>query len=170
MRKMLNHLYAAGLVAAAFFLALIAIVILLQIGGRFIGIVIPSADEIAGYSMAASIFLALADTLRAHGHIRVEVIRSRTPKAVRRALDLWAHAFAACALAYFTFYSIIMTWNSFSMGETSPGLLGIPMWIPQVGMCVGLGLMVIACIEGTIDAWIGTDSGEVGVTAEFRSE
>ena len=170
MRKALNLMYTGGLAAAAFFLALIAFVIFLQIGGRTIGIVVPSADEIAGFCMAAAIFLALPDTLRANGHIRVEVILSRTSRRVRRALDLWSHAFAACALAYFTFHSVEMTLNSFSMGETTPGLLPIPVWIPQTGMNVGLGLMAIACLERAIDLAIRGKIEGAAVQADLRSE
>ena len=161
----MNRLYAAGLGAAAFFLALIAVVMFLQIVGRFIGVVIPSADDIAGYSMAASIFLALADTLRARHHIRVELILSRVSATAKRSLDLSAHALTACALAYFTFHSVALTWNSFSMGETSPGLLGIPVWLPQTGMNLGLALIVVACVDGAIEIWRGNGPVEESLSA-----
>lgn len=151
MRRALHALYAGGLIAAAFFLALIALVILLQIFGRIVGVVIPSANEIAGYSMAASIFLGLADALRAKAHIRVEVIIGRTSGLIRRSLELWSYGLCACLIGYLTFHAFAMTWNSYSTGESSPGLLAIPVWIPQTGMAVGLALLSLACVESIFD-------------------
>ena len=151
MRKALNALYWGGFIAAAFFLAIIAFVILLQIFGRVIGVIVPSANEIAGYSMAASIFLGLADTLRANAHIRVEALIGRTSGSLRRALDLWSYGLSACLIGYLTFHAFAMTWNSFATGESSPGLLAIPIWIPQIGMSVGLALLALVCLESFVD-------------------
>lgn len=158
MRNVLALAYKSGLVAGVFFLAFIAFVILLQIGGRLVGIVIPSAGELAGYSMAASIFLALADTLRSHAHIRVELLIGRLPRPLRKAFNVWAYGFSASLIGYLTFHSFAMTWNSFSIGAASPGLLAIPLWIPQSGMSIGLALFAIACTESAFDLIVGRES------------
>lgn len=150
MHRALSSLYAAGLIAAACCLALIGLVVLAQIVGRIAGIVVPSADEIAGFSMAASIFLGLAGTLHAGVHVRVEVLRTRSTGWLRRVFDLWAYGFAGALLAYLTWYTTLMTWDSFSLGGMSPGLWAIPLWIPQAGMSFGLALMAIACLETTV--------------------
>lgn len=157
MGKALDTLYSAGLVAAAGCLALIGLVVLAQIVGRMANFVVPSADEVAGFSMAASIFLGLAGTLRAGVHVRVEILLARSTGRLRRAMDLWAYGFAFALLAYLTWYTIVMTWSSFTQGEMSPGLWGIPLWIPKAGMSVGLALITIACLEATILLLQGRD-------------
>lgn len=155
MRSVLRLLYKAGLVAAAGFLALIGVVIVVQIVGRLAGVVVPSADEVAGFSMAASIFLGLAATLRVGGHVRVDLVMSRTPPRLRRALGLWSYVFTMILLANLSWYAFDMVRMSFELEERSPGLLSIPMWIPQSGMALGLVLMTIACAEGTVDILCG---------------
>lgn len=157
MRTVLRLLYNAGLAAAAGFLALIGVVIAVQIVGRLAGVVVPSADEVAGFSMAASIFLGLAATLRVGGHVRVDLAMSRTPPRLRRALGLWSYVFTAILLANLSWYAFDMVRMSLELDERSPGLLAIPMWVPQSGMGLGLVLMAIACIEGAVDILRGSD-------------
>src|SRR5699024_8441698 len=71
MRKFLDGLYVGSGVLAALFMILIVSVILTKIVGRMFGFLVPSASEIAGFSVAASAFLALAPTLQHGAHIRV---------------------------------------------------------------------------------------------------
>jgi TRAP-type C4-dicarboxylate transport system permease small subunit len=150
MKRVLSQLYGAGLIAAACFLALIGLVVLAQIVGRIAGIVVPSADDVAAFSMAASLFLGLAATLRAGVHVRVEVLLTRTKGRLRIALELFAYSLTGLMLAYLTWYTALMTWDSFTLGGRSPGLLAIPLWIPQTGMTMGLALMAVACLETTV--------------------
>ncbi|MDZ7810156.1 MAG: TRAP transporter small permease subunit [Arhodomonas sp.] len=58
--------------AAALCLAAIAVLILAQTVGRVLGFSVPSANELAGFCVAASTFLALAHTLNHGGHIRAQ--------------------------------------------------------------------------------------------------
>ncbi|MEL6425014.1 MAG: TRAP transporter small permease, partial [Pseudomonadota bacterium] len=83
MRQALDRLYDASGVAAAAFLALIALTVLVQVGfniidslstliiGEAVGLVLPSYAEFTGYFLASSSFLAAAHTLRRGAHIRV---------------------------------------------------------------------------------------------------
>jgi hypothetical protein len=84
----LDFLYKACGVLAAIALAGIAVLILAQIVGRFFGLLVPSANEIAGFLMAASSFLALGYAFRSGSHIRVTMLLSRLPVRARRALEL----------------------------------------------------------------------------------
>src|SRR4051794_23834160 len=83
-RRVLDRVYELSGCLAGLCLVAIAVLVLAQIVGRLLGILVPSADDFAGYAMGASVFLALAHTLRAGGHIRVSLIIDRLGPRARR--------------------------------------------------------------------------------------
>ena len=50
-----------------------------------------------------------------------------------------------------------MTWDSFQFGDTSPGLMAVPFWIPQVAMVIGLLGLTIAFVDEFVEVWNGKD-------------
>jgi len=50
-----------------------------------------------------------------------------------------------------------MAYDSFLFGDTSPGLMAVPFWIPQVGMALGASIMTI----GLIDELVQTVGGKI---------
>src|SRR5262245_17355917 len=101
MRTCLDALYSGCGALAAIFLALIAALVVAQVGGRMAGVLVPGADDLAGYALTASSFLALAPTLRAGIHIRVTLFLRGAPVARRRALELWCLGFGTVVVGYF---------------------------------------------------------------------
>ena len=81
-------LYAASGMLAAFFMVLMATLVVAQIGARLVGTQVPSADDFARLSMAASAFLGLAFALRTGAHIRVTLFVERLPPRLRAALEV----------------------------------------------------------------------------------
>lgn len=150
MRKSLDCLYASCAAASGGFLVLIAVAIALQIGARHLGRQVPSADDIAGLSMAASLFLGLAPTLRAGRHIRVNLFLSRLPGRLRRKAEVLICGSGSAFFAYFSFYTVQMTIGSYEIGERTAGLLPIPLWLPQIAMSLGLIVMAIALLDDLV--------------------
>lgn len=143
LRRGLDSLYlGSGLLAAAFLL-LILLTIVAQIIGRFIGVAIDST-EIGGFSLAATTFLSLGYTLRHGGHVRVTLLIRYAGGALRRGIELWCSGLAGIASGYFAYQAANMVHDSWRFGDLSPGLLAIPVWIPQTGMAVGLVVLAIA--------------------------
>lgn len=159
MRALLDWLYKASGGVAALFLVAICVVVLLQVGanlidtliktfgGEPIGLVIPSYAEFAGFFLAASSFLALAYTLRAGAHIRVELVLQRFGIGARRVAELWCVAMSAAVSVYFTWYTVGLVLESIQFGDLSPGIVPVPLWIPQAAMAVGLAVLAIALLD-----------------------
>jgi TRAP-type C4-dicarboxylate transport system permease small subunit len=147
MRGFLDGLYRASGVVAAFFLALIAVLVLIQIVGRAFGVLVPSTDDLAGFFLVATSFLALAHTLKANGHIRVELLLQRLPPGARRPAELAALAIGALITVYFAWFAIDLAWLSWRFGDMSQGVFAIPLWIPQCGMALGLIILAIAFVD-----------------------
>jgi len=153
----MRFLYAAGAVLAAVFMVLIAAITLMQVVGRMLGLAVPDAGEIAGYAMAASIFLALAHTFHSGGHIRVNLLLTHVPHRLRRALEYWCLGFLAIVGALFVYVSIKLVMDSYSMGDVSTGMMSVPLWIPQISMALGAILLELAVIEEFVHVVCGNE-------------
>ena len=155
MRALLDRLYKLSGALAAVFLAAIAALILAQIIGRFFNVLVPSANEFAGFSMAASSFLALAYTFRAGGHIRVTLVILRLPEGARRAFELGSLSVATALIAFFAWHTVLLVLDSLKYDDLSDGLIAIPLWIPQAGMAAGLVVLAIALLDELVQVLRG---------------
>lgn len=146
-RAFLDSIYRGCGAVAGVFLASIAVLVATQIVGRLFGVLVPGADDLAGFSLVATSFLALPYTLKAGGHIRVALLLQRLAPARRRAFELWCLAAGAFVSAYFAFYAVDLAWGSYVFGDMSQGVLPIPLWAPQSGMALGLVVLAIAFLD-----------------------
>ena len=170
MRRALDGLYRASGGLAAFFLAAIAVVVLLQVGANVInalshwmigvpiGLLVPSYADFAGYFLATSSFLALAHTLKKNAHIRVALLVQRLRPRWRRRAEWWSSGFGAFLTAYFSWYMADLVLQSWRFGDVSPGIVSVPLWIPQSAMAVGLIVLTIALVDMFVTVVTGGNS------------
>lgn len=155
MRGFLNRIYDSAAALAALFMCLMLVMVLLSIAGREFHFHLRGTDAYAGYCMAASGFLALAHTLKRGEHIRVTVLISRFSGAWLKGIELWAlgmATFLACLMAY---YSIRLSWQSYTFHDISTSNDATPLWIPQIAMAVGTLVLAIAFIDELVLEWLG---------------
>lgn len=145
-RPLLESLYKLSGYLAGFFLLAIALSIIAQIVGRFVGVTVDST-ELAGFCLAASTFLGLAYTLRNGSHIRVNLLIRHLHGRAKTAIELWCSGVGVVASAYFAYQTIVMAWQSYRFGAISPGLIAAPFWIPQSGMALGLVILAVAFVD-----------------------
>ena len=167
MRKFLDGLYLASGRLAAFFIAAICTLVVAQVclnlidrisgmlTGTAIGLTIPSYADFTGFFLAAASFLALAHTLRQGAHIRVTLFISHLPARFARPVEFWCVAVAAAISIYFSYYMAFLVWESYQFHDLSPGMIAVPLWIPQTSMLVGLIILSIALIDEFIGLIIG---------------
>jgi TRAP-type C4-dicarboxylate transport system permease small subunit len=146
-KKSLDALYTACGVLACVCLLMTGSIIIAQILSRLFGILVPSADEFAGYAMAMSTFLGLAYTFRANGHIRVTLFTQRLQGAGSRRLESFVLFLALLVMGYFTWYNIDMAYTSYDFGDISTGLVPMPLWIPQTIISFGTLLMTVSILD-----------------------
>lgn len=159
MRAILDRLYLiSGVLGAAFLLAILVIV-LLQVGARLLdtavhavtgtyqGFVIPSYADFAGFFLVAGTFLALAYTFRHGAHIRVSLLLQAMSPALKRAADLLSAAIALSLSGFLAWYCWELVYESWSFGDTSSGLVSIPLYIPQSAMALGATLFAISIAD-----------------------
>lgn len=146
MRRTLDRLYLWSGYLAALCLVGIALTVVMQVIGRFIGVPVDSTES-AGFLLAGSTFLGLAHTLRQGDHIRVTLLVRSAKGKVAKLLDIWIVAFSVVLLSTVTYWAFDLVYFSYKFNEISPGLLAIPFWIPRGVMALGLLVMTIAFID-----------------------
>jgi TRAP-type C4-dicarboxylate transport system permease small subunit len=151
MRRLLDALYLGCGLLAALFLIAIGLLVLISITTRLLGMTVPGLANYAGYSMAASSFLALAYTLRHGAHIRVSILLQHLGGWRRRAAELWCLGAGFCLAAYFAWYSVKMVRVSIQINDISPGPDATPLWIPQLGMALGTTVLAVALLDRLIE-------------------
>lgn len=166
MKSPLKPLYDAFGVVAAFFLVMIGIVILTSIVSRQLAISVPGLNAYAGYCMAASSFLALAHTFIHGGHIRVTLVLQRFQGRTRKWAEIFCLAVAAYLSVYFAWYAIKMVRVSYEIGDISQSPDATPLWIPQVAMALGGGMLAVAIVERLILVLLGAEPDEAKAVAE----
>ncbi|MFU8778793.1 MAG: TRAP transporter small permease [Roseovarius sp.] len=164
----LDRLYGGGLLLAALSLVAIALLVLIQVIGRVIdktllalgqepvGIAITSLSELGGFLFVGAVFLSLAGTLRAGGHVRVTILSHAVPRSIARFLA-GISLLLALGLGGFALYSTgVQAWDSWSFNAVSFGLARFPLWIPQGVMVLGLALFWLALCDELIAVLRGT--------------
>jgi len=174
MRRILDSLYrASGWAAAAFILA-ICLLVMAQVVlnlidklasnflGEAIGLTIPSYADFTGFFLAAASFLALAYTLREGGHIRVSLVVQNLPARYRHWVEVWCVAVSGAVTVYFSFFTAFLAYESFIYNDLSPGMVAVPIWIPQMAMLLGLVVLSIALIDELVTLLAGRTASYEG--------
>jgi TRAP-type C4-dicarboxylate transport system permease small subunit len=160
-RRALDGFYSTCFFLSMAALALMGVAVLLQIGGRLLGFSVPSVPEIAGFTMAASSFLALAHTFREGGHVRVSLVLARLGSKRRLGFERFALSVALLLSLIFAYYLVEMTVESYEFNEASDGVIAIPLWIPQSFVAAGVIALAIAVADVLIESWRGRMPGYV---------
>lgn len=160
MRWILDTIYkAAGAIAALAILGICLVVsaqvmlnILARIGGPGWSYTIPSYADFAGFMLATASFMAMAYTLREGNHIRVNLLVQNLPDKPRWLLELFALSLGSIMAGYATYYTYSLLRESLHYGDMSTGIVAIPIWIPQLSMVGGMGLLMVAFVDTLIEA------------------
>lgn len=158
LRVYIHRLYLLCGYAAAFFLAAIAAATLLQIVARQLGHAVETT-ELSGFFLAASTFLALAYTFVNGGHVRITILPNLVSPRVGRALELWCCAVGCVVTGYAAWRMTLFTLETYRFGDLSPGMLAVPLWIPQSAVALGLAVMCVGIIEQATLIWAGKPAG-----------
>jgi TRAP-type C4-dicarboxylate transport system permease small subunit len=142
--RLIEKLSHAGGIAAGVCILLMTALILLEVLVRTAaGTSILIAEEYSAYLLAAFGTLALAYTFKADGHIRVDLVLSKLSRRGRGVVNL------ACTLiAFFIFvFAAYEAWGvfygSWLSQETSMYYSKTRLWLPQLPIVLGTGLMAL---------------------------
>ncbi|WP_254796807.1 TRAP transporter small permease [Sulfitobacter albidus] len=159
MSRLLQRLYdICGMIAGGLILAiclLISAQICLNAFGRFapglLPSTIPSYADFSGFMLAGATFLALAHTLRAGGHIRVNLVVSRLPDRAQFLAEALVLLLASALIGYASWFMGALVLESIHYGDLSTGIIPVPLWIPQSVAAFGTVLLLVAVVHTLVD-------------------
>lgn len=171
MRKFLDTMYNfAGGLAALLIMAICLLVtaqvtanLITKMFGTSLALTIPSYADFSGYFLAASSFLALSYTFKNEGHIRVLLVRDLLPKKVANVLNSIVLFIAAATACFMTFYMAFQVLEAHEFGDTSPGIVAIPLYIPQFFVFLGLLIFSISIIDTLVCSLTNKETEKVSL-------
>jgi TRAP-type C4-dicarboxylate transport system permease small subunit len=147
MRRILDGLFDAAAWLAAAMMVGTLLMVVLGIVDRYLHMGLRGTDMYAGYCMAGAGFLALAHTLKKGEHIRVTLLLNALKGRARRGLELWCLLAAVLLSGLFCYYSLRLVYQSWDFHDISTGNDATPLWIPQIGMALGMLVLFIAFVD-----------------------
>lgn len=154
MRTILDRLYLASGAVSGIGIVLICLIILARVVGRWLGILIPSSEDFAGYLLSASSFLALAYAFRSGAHIRVSLFISRLPANALVWVDRFVLTIASILVCFIAYHLTYMVWESWDFEEVTSGYVPMPLWLVQLPMPVGAIIFAISVLDSTYCSWV----------------
>lgn len=146
-RRSLDLLYlASGWLAGGFLLMIFLLMIALS-AGRLIGVNVPAGDDFTAWSMAAMAFLGLAHTFKSGEMIRIGLLTEKLKGWPKRFFELLSLGTALAFVAYFLRYAIQNAYDSWRFNDLAQGTVAMPLWIPQLAVAAGLGILLIAVAD-----------------------
>ena len=155
LRRVLNSIYGLSAVLGATCLALVGLIILVQMVGRLVGLQLRGADDLTAWAVAAGAMFSLAYSFRQGAHIRVGLLIESLSGRPRRALEISCLAVGAAMAIGLTVAAVGLAFDSFRYHDIAPGLLKIPMWIPQSTMALGALLFAVALVDDLLVVVVG---------------
>ncbi len=105
--------------------------------------------EISTYCIVVSGFLGMGATWAGKKHIRVDILTVHLAPRVQCFLEIVTSIFVLCFCYLFVTESWGMAMLSLAYDNCAPTTLSTPLWIPQISMPIGMGIMALQVI-GTI--------------------
>jgi TRAP-type C4-dicarboxylate transport system permease small subunit len=145
--KVIDLLCGAGAAVGALACLALAVMLVVEvITTSFLAWSQPWAVEYSGYLLAPTLFAGAGWTLSRGGHIRVAVLLDMMPPAMLRAVDLACSAAALLVTAYVTQALTHNALRSLEIGTVSYYPSRTPVWIPQMVLAVGWGLLTLGVL------------------------
>lgn len=99
--------------------------------------------ELSVYCVLIAGFLGMSVTYAAGKHIQVDIALSYMSARTRCYVEVFTTIVGIIFCAIFAVYSFDMAMLSLEMDNTSPSTLRAPMWIPQMSLPIGIGLLML---------------------------
>lgn len=153
--RAIGALSLCGAFLAACALGLIAVSVIIEVVARSV-FHRPTiwAVEISTYAIIAAGFLGAAFVLRRGRHLEIHLLTSRLPDPARRALGVVTDLAGAVFCVLVVVYGARFVNLTYIMGAVSVSELRVPLWIPQIVLPVGFGLLGLEFV-GRVMARLG---------------
>ena len=170
MRRFLDRLYIVSGGIGAFFVALLAALMIAQSILREFGVRTGAVNDVVAWCCAAASFFAMAHAFKHGDFVRVTLLLEKLPPAKRRAAEIMCLGIATVSVGYLAFWANKFTYDSFMFDEKAQGLLAIPIWIPQASFAIGSVLLLVAVVDELVIVLQGGKPSYVAAVEERHAK
>ena len=103
--------------------------------------------ELSVYCVLIAGFLGMSVTSAAGKHIHVDIVVGSLSPRTRCFIEVFTTCVGIFFCAVFVMESFDMAILSLEMDNTSPSTLRTPMWIPQMALPIGMGLLLLQFVR-----------------------
>jgi TRAP-type C4-dicarboxylate transport system permease small subunit len=127
------------------------------IGRRYLGVFSGVTDEMSEYALVIGASWALAYTLKAGGHVRVDILLPYFSPLGRKLADALAMAIMALFAATVAYFLWTLVASSYAIGATGHSIIQTPQWIPQACAALGYSFLAFVALTGLVAQLLGAD-------------
>lgn len=120
---------------------------------------LPWAEELVRYQIVWMVFLGASVAAREGIHIGVDILAKFSPPAISRLLVLLVHAVSVVFCAVIVWYGAELIAQTRAFAQISPAMQ-VPMWLIQLAIPVGAGLMGIRFAQHFVRTLLGRKEPE----------
>ena len=106
-----------------------------------------SSELFIYYLLPAGFFLAISDTLRENGHIKLTLMDSYVSVKTRWWMSLVGHAASAVFIAFVLVTGLTKTAYKWQMQDAYPGYILWPVWLSAIFVPIGFGLLELRILQ-----------------------
>jgi TRAP-type C4-dicarboxylate transport system permease small subunit len=147
MNALRKYFYLTSAFLSGACLVLMTLLITAQIFARFVGVVIPSSEDFAGWLLSATIFFGLAYTFHEGGHIRVTMLLVRIGESKRRYLEFFNLVVGLLISGFLALYTAHTVYESYDFGDVTDTYLVVPLWMVQMPMAIGSLFLFVTMLD-----------------------
>jgi TRAP-type C4-dicarboxylate transport system permease small subunit len=104
------------------------------------------ASEFSGYMLVAVVALGLGYTMQHRAHIRITIFWDRFTDEWKRRADIILACLSAAICLFFLYHSVIMVYETYSLGMQADTIAETPLWIPQTSIPIGVFLLFLQLV------------------------
>jgi TRAP-type C4-dicarboxylate transport system permease small subunit len=149
-RRFLDRLYLAAGALAAFFVLLIAVLMVGQSVLREFGVRTGAVNDVVSWFCAGAAFFAMAHAFKHGDFVRVTLMLEHLSEGQRRVMEVLSLLIGTVAVGFLAWSACLFTYESWEFNDLAQGLLPLPLWIPQLSFALGSILLWIAVIDELI--------------------
>ena len=103
--------------------------------------------DISSYVLAWFCFMSAAYALKSGSHIEVDVLTQTLLPRAKAILRLASFGFVLLYVVIFAYFGWEMVLESLERNQVTPNLLHFPIWIVQLGLAIGMTILVLQTIR-----------------------
>jgi len=142
-RRLLRSIETVAEQFGGLLLLVATVLVTMQIVLRLFGIGVSGLYDIATFCALWSVFLTAGVGIQRNIHVRVDVIVMMCSPGVAFLLNTISSIAVVIMTAILCYSGYVLVDESLLFGDSTLGMISVPMWIPQLIMPVGGGLMLL---------------------------